>query len=276
MAICLRWSQIKGADVEAYRVYRSILGFEAPNLQGASIDGLDLVLNINGTGNQTFTFNATDSVVTTINATITDGKAYDSLADETKFLLRSNVRDETGSVEIVGGTALSLLGLTARTITELSEDFQIVSILAPEDPAEIVGYTDLDGVIEDWYALSTMASTGAESRKTDFKQATADSGALCRVEGIVTDLQGARVPDAIIEAKIMDFDQSVVDPAYITKGTITTLSQVDGRWSLPLLQNTLVLLKIDAVGYSENVIIPALAWVDVTDLEVTQAHRWRS
>ena len=164
MAICIQWGQIKGADVTAYRLYRSIIGFEATNAQGPAIDGLTLELNMNGTGIQTFTFNDTDDAVTTISETIQGGTAGLSFAKMDIFLVRTNIRDENGSVEIVGGTALNALNLTPRVITELSEDQVLDTIAAPADPSQIVGYTDQDGVIQDWYAVSTIASTGAESR----------------------------------------------------------------------------------------------------------------
>lgn len=275
MSICIRWGQIKGADVASFKIYRSIVGFIATDAQGSAIDGTDLVLNMNGTGEQTFVFNDTDSAVTTINQTIEGGHAFDSFQDDTKFLLRSDIKDENGSVEIVGGTAMNALGITPRVITEQSEEDLIHTEPVAEEENATYEYKDPDGDTEDWYRMTTVDSNGNESRPTEYKQATSDSGALCVVEGMVTDLQGARVPDAVIQAQIMDFDQTVIDPTYVSTDVIETLSQSDGRWALPILQNTLVRLVVDAVNYDEYVRIPEKTWVEWTDLEITQEHRWR-
>lgn len=166
--ITLRWSATAGADVASYKIYRSIIGFRAPVLTPGALNGLTLQLQVSGSATQTIAFDGVTGTVALINSLIDGGTATLSAVDSDYFLFRSDIRTELGSVNIIGGTALSLLGLTVREITEKSEDLLIDSVAdAGEDS---FSYEDDDGVGEDWYAISSLNSRGAESAKTGYIQ----------------------------------------------------------------------------------------------------------
>jgi hypothetical protein len=166
--ITLRWSSAAGVDVASYKIYRSIVGFKAPVLTPAELNGLTLQLRLNGSATQTIAFDGTTATVDLINSLISGGRAYLSAVDSDFFIFRSNTRTELGSVEIVGGTSLTLLGLTAREITTKSEDSLASSVTdAGEDSFT---YIDYDGASDDWYAITSVSSRGSESVKTDYIQ----------------------------------------------------------------------------------------------------------
>ena len=167
--ITLRWNATAGADVASYKIYRSIIGFRAPVLTPTALNGLTLQLQVNGSATQTIAFDGTTGTIALINSLITGGEAFLSAVDSAYFLFRSDIRTELGSVKIIGGTALSLLGLSIREITEKSEDLLIDSVADAGEDA--YSYEDDDGVGDDWYAISTLNSRGAESAKTDYIQA---------------------------------------------------------------------------------------------------------
>lgn len=271
--ITLRWAPFPEADVASYRVYRSIIGFAGLKADNVDIDGKTLELAIDGGATQVFTFNAVDSIVDTINATIQDGQAYDS-DDGTEFIVRSNVREAPGSVEIVGGTALGNFGLAPKTITEKSDLVHIATVEALEDPEEMVTYDDPDGAIYDWYAVSTMDSNGSESNKSQLLQPVTNTGPLCVVEGIVTDLQGARVVDEEVRAKIMLVPQITDARATITKDWVSTITNPDGRFSLPLLQGAVVKFEVPATGLSRNIKIPEKAYEFLADIDNDLEYRY--
>lgn len=268
----LRWAPFPEADVASYRVYRSIVGFRAPVVSPAL--GLTLQLKMNGGALQTITFDGVTNIVTKINATLTGGRAYTSIASPTYFYVRSDIREAPGSVQIVGGTAMALLGLTARTITEKSEDEVIAQVTALPDPTVVVTFQDEDGVLQDYYSLTSLDSMNNESRKTAYIQPIASSGPICVLEGIVVNLQGARVPDAEVRATIIKFPHTPKIGSYVTLEPVTVLSGVDGRFSIPLLQGTLVMVEIPAIGYSRNITVPVKAFEFITELLVDLDYRY--
>lgn len=279
--ITLKWSQYPEAQVTSYKVYRSIVGFVAPLAPGP-LTGKTLILKMNGGSSQTITFDGTPTIAK-INATLTGGRAYAS-ADVTKFILRSDLRDNTGSVEIVGGTALTDLGLTARVISMQSEDMLIGTVPVPTTPppadpcgcaaAPVVEFEDADGVLQDWYAITTVDQFSNESLKTAYKQAVSASGPLCVIEGMVITLQGARIADAEVVATIQVPPEKMSPMANISLDSISTLSGADGRFSLALLQGAIVKLECPRIGLSRMIKVPECGFAFINDIRVDLDYRF--
>jgi hypothetical protein len=119
----------------------------------------------------TVTFDGVSSAVANINAVATGGLASVSQVDEGFFIFRATQADSI--VKITGGTALSLLGLSVRDITEKSENFLIGSVVDAGEDA--LSFIDHDGTSRDWYAVSTVNSFSIapffeESAKSAFVQ----------------------------------------------------------------------------------------------------------
>lgn len=262
--IMLKWARFPESDISAYRVYRSMIGFRAPL---ADLTGKDLVLKINGGNPQHFNFTG-PSVVEAINSVITGGKASYS-TDGIHFLLRSNMRQAPGSVEIVSGSAMAVLGLTPHLITERSEADFLGEFLASLDPNTSEQFSDNDGTLQDFYAVSSINSAAVESLKTPWQQAITTAGPLCVIEGIISDLQGVRIPDAEIIATIQ-VPPERLRMTYITKEPVRTLSSPDGRFSLPVLQGALVKLEIPQIGLTRMVTIPCKSYVLIQDILVDE------
>lgn len=272
--INLRWAPFPGSNVASYKVYRSIIGFAAPVVLPATLAGKTLILKMNGGNSQTITFSGTAAAVDQINAQLTGGKAFPSEAAPTSFILRSNLRVAPGSVQIVGGTAMADLMLTARTITEKSEDFLIAVVPALADPEQMVDWVDLDGCPEDYYAISTVDSLANESTKTSFRQATAYTGKICVLEGIITDLQGVRYPDALITIELTKYPQAIGKVPQITRGKLCFRSGPDGRFSIPVLQGALILFEIKEAQFSRAIEVPLLPYEFLTDIQVDLDYRY--
>lgn len=262
--IKLKWSRFPESDVVSYKIYRSIIGFKAPL---ADLTGKSLVLKINGGPSQTLNFTG-PNVVEAINSVINHAQAY-YCDDGIHFLLRSNLRQAPGSIEIVSGTALSLLGLTPRLITQNSESDVIGQITASVNSSAAEEFSDPDGVLDDYYAVSSINQASVESLKTPWQQPIMASGPLCVVEGIISDLQGVRIPDAEVIA-IIQVPPEKLKMTYVTKGPVSTLTSPDGRFSLPLLQGALVRLEIPKIGYTRMVTIPDLSYILIEDLLVDE------
>ena len=272
--INLRWAPFPDADVASYKVFRSMIGFRAKVVAPATLSGKTLILKMNGGSSQTITFSGTSSAVDQITAALTGGKAFLSNADSTWFFVRSNIRSAPGSVQIVGGTALADLQLIARTITEKSEDLQVATVAALEDPMEMVEWADVDGVPEDFYAIVSTDSFGNDSLKTSYRQAIAYTGAICVLEGIVTDLQGVRFPDAEISIQLIRYPQAIGKVPQITRQKLTFLTGSDGRFSIPVLQGALVQFEIKEVEFSREIEVPFKAYEFLTDIQVDLDYRY--
>jgi len=266
--IILRWSQLPEADVASYNVFRSIIGFCTALVPLATVDGKTLEIKLNDGPLLTITFDAVTPIVDVINAIIEGegGKAF--LTDDTlNFCLRSDIRcGPDGKVEIVGGTALGDLSLVPKIITELSDVVKIGNVAAPVDPLELVEFIDPDGVFGDFYALTTISSLGQESLKTEFRQPIQASGPLCIIEGVVVNLQGARIPDIEIQAEIQIPPEATTEVNTITKDTITVLTDPSGRFRLALLQDALVEFKIPSLNFSRMITVPNKSFVFINTL----------
>lgn len=262
--VFIRWTQFPGSDVVSFNVYRAMIGVEA-NL--VDVSGKSLTLALNGDPSQTINFTTADPVAD-INAVLVGGRAF--LADSgTEFLIRSDVREAPGSIEIISGTALGDLGLSAITVTEKSDPKILTNVLAAVDPTTQLEVEDKDGSLLDYYSITTVDSLANESNFAPFQQPLAATGDLCVIEGLVANLQGARIPDALVEA-LIELPPEVTEPgAHITEDPITTLTGVDGRFQLPLLQGALVSIKIDAIGYDQMVEIPLLNFEFLENLPLT-------
>lgn len=269
--IILRWALFPEAtDIDHFNIYRSIIGFSAPII---SIPGKTLQLKINGGNVQTFTFSS-DPLVDTINSSIVNGQAY--LNDGgTSFLVRSDVRQAPGSVEIIGGTALGDLGLTTRLITEKSEDELIATAPAPALIETLVEYEDLDGSLSDWYAVSAVTDSGDESKKTNYRQPITATGPICVIEGLVITPQGVRVPDAEVTCEIQIPPEEDCNYATVTKETITVCTGSDGRFSLPVLQKLLVQINIPATSFTKMISVPEVPYVFLNKLQVDLDYQFK-
>ena len=273
--ITLRWAPFPGADIVQYRVYRSMIGFVFPVVSQSAISGLTLQLRMNGSPTQTITFDGVTPPHEKINATLEGGTAYQSLMDSAYVLVRSDIRSgPSAKIQIMGGTALTALGLTARLITEKSEDVLVSTVSALSDPELMVEFEDSDGVCQDWYSVSTVNSHGQESSKAPYKQPVTHTGQVCVLEGIVTDLQGKRVADAEVTASLAKFPYESEKASQITLEPISTRTGSDGRFSLAVLQGALILLEIPAVAYSRDITVPSKPYEFITDILVDLDYRY--
>ena len=270
----LRWAPYPGADVVAYKIYRSMIGFRGTIVSPASVNGLTLQLKMNGVSQQNLVFDGVTPVVDRINALLQGGNAYASANTPAYFYVRSGVRVAPGSIDVVSSTALSPLGITARMITEKSENELIATVPVGVDPNVMMECSDPDGACEDWYAISTVDHVGNESALTPYKQPTAYTGKLCVLEGIVTNLQGVRIPDVEVTATLVKYPQRFHKTPYITLDPITVLTGPDGRFSLALLQGAVVELTIPTVGFSRSIKIPEKPCDFLTDIHVDLSYRY--
>ena len=274
--ITLRWAPFPGSNVASYKVWRSMVGFRGVvPLDTVSLAGKTLILRANGSAlSTTITFDGTTDLVGEINAFAAGFHAYAAAAGSDVYFVRSDIREQPGSIQIVGGTALADLGLMPRIIVERSENDLVAQLAANPDPEVMVEYQDPDGCPQDWYGISTIDAHGNESRKSNFKQPITSTGPVCSIEGIITDLQGVRVPDAEISAKLVAFPHSPEAASHVTLNPIETRTGSDGRFSLVLLQGALVELKIPAIGYTRNIRVPDKSFVFVTDLRVDLDYQY--
>lgn len=265
--ITLNWVPLPGADVLSYRVYRSMIGFQVTLQLPASLAGQTLQLAFNGGLVQTVIFHGVLDIVSEINAQITGGRAFPAADPLAPYcFVRSDVRTAPGSVLIVGGTAVVALNTPPRYITEKSEDMLLVTIPALVDPTATVTLTDADGVHDDFYAISTVNHLGDESLKSAYRQPVTSTGALCVLEGIVSDLSGRRVPDAEVTAALIGTPQSILTGSHVSTKPLSTLSGSDGRYSLPVLQGMIVRIEIACIGYSRTITVPLTQFAFVSDL----------
>lgn len=271
MSIKLKWVAITDADIASFNIYRSMIGFRTSTEAPFSlINGDTLQLKFNDQTVQTVTFTGDDAIadlVTLINGQITGGTAYKEDADNS-LIIRSDIRIAPGFVEIVGGTAVAKMSETARIISEKSETELIGNVLF----AATHEYTDADGVLEDFYAISTIDGVANESDLSSLRQPINFTGPICVVEGTLMDLQGVRQSDKTVTARIVSPPEGSANHSFVTNQTVSILTGEDGRFSLPLLQGAKVIFEIDDARISDPILIPAAAFVFFDDLNIDTSY----
>lgn len=265
MSIILRWIPVEEANISKFKIYRSIIGFIIPDQLQYSLSGLNLQLRINNTTIQNVFFNRTytqQELVDHLNQSIIGATVFKG----DKIILRSNLRRSPGFVEIVGGTALSVLGLSPKTISEKSDTIFLDEVIYPETTFE-----DIDGVLEDYYGLSTVDSLNNESLISALRQAINFSGPVCVIEGCITDLQGARKSDIKVTARITTPPTGLEHTSILQK-EVYTLTGEDGRFSLPLLQGVGVIFEINDTRVSDTITVPNVPYVFFDSLEIDYGY----
>lgn len=272
---CLNFVPYTGAEVSKYGIYRSIVGFEGNVVAPSALTGLTLELATNLGPTQTAHFTGSETLVAQINKTIAGGQAVASKIDPTRFIFRVDPASAPGAVQVVGGTALSLLGVAPRLITKESEHRLIKAITAKtDDDINGIEFCDPDGGLTDSYQLTTFDLDGVESDFTHYTSAQSSTGRLCNIYGTVSSVQGVRIPDAEVTVRTLGYAQSVVPSVFLDKETITVMTGADGKFKLWAVQGALVEINIDAIPLNRKVRVPDLPRVALTDLLVDRSYRF--
>jgi hypothetical protein len=129
--------------------------------------------------------------------------------------------------------------------------------------------------LEDFYSISTVDNSGNESNKSNPRQAVNFTGPICVVEGCITDLQGRRVCDVLVTARLVTPPESVQDHTFITKKEVSVLTGEDGRFSLPLLQKASVIFEIDETRVSDPICIPEKPYVFFDELAIDYNYKFK-
>ena len=266
--IGVRWYPYPENSIFSYNVYKSIVGFQTPTaLPFGLIPGDTLDIMVDNTTVQTITFprefTVIKDMVDFLNTVLVGAKAF---AVGNKLMVRDNT---LGFIEVVGGTAMSKLGQTARRITEKSEFFLTTNVLYG-----INSFNDMLGLSSDWYSLSTMNKLGVESTQVPPKQAVPASGFLCHIQGYIIDLQGRRITDVAISARLVAPPRDYNGAGSLLEATMSTLSQEDGTFQLDILQGTEVIFEINKTRVSDAVIVPYQDYIDWNELPLYSAHRY--
>lgn len=271
MSIILRWVPIEGADIASYNIHRSMIGFKSTNEAPFGFSGENIKLKINNQDLQTITFTDDGNIgeiVDFLNARLVGATAYKAGGSD-HLIIRSDIREEPGFIEIVGGSALAKMGVSTRIISERSESVKIGTV-----PYSELEYEDSDGVLEDFYGISTIDSLGNESNISALRQAINFTGPICVVEGCITDLQGMRVPDVKVLARIVTPPDGA-EHTSIIKDEVYVLTGEDGRFSLPILQGARVIFEIDDARVSDPITIPIQPYVFFDDLPIDYEYRFQ-
>ena len=264
--ISLRWGVYDQADVISFKIYRSMIGFSLPK---SGPIGKTIQLKINNQTLQTFTLGMDNLAM--VNQTIKGGRAFLS-HDGLTVLVRSDLRENPGFIQIVGGTALADLGQQPRIIGQQSEDSLIGTIVSINSPQ--YEYCDPDGVCQDYYRISTTSSSGDESRKSSYKQPVSLSGPICVIEGVLTNIQGARVTDVDISIKV-ELPPEKMGETVMTNEPVVVQSGTDGRFSIPVLQGAVVRIEIPSIGMSQSIKVPELPYANLNDIMVDTSSKFR-
>jgi hypothetical protein len=273
--VCINFYPLSGASISRYGIYRSVVGFQGDVVHPTVVDGKTLQLSINLGAAQTITFDGATPIIDRMNSYFSGGRAIVSMGSPTRFIWRVEGGSSPGVVQILGGTALADLGLTAGTYSNQSKSYLVAYVDAkPEDDADGVEFCDPDGTIYDSYRVTTVDLSNEESKPTNYVTPTGTTGKVCWIYGVVSDPAGVRIPDAEVRARVLEIPQSVVPPAHINSAIVSTLSNPQGRYEICLIQGSLVEISIPSIYYTRQVRIPAQSRAAITDLLVDRDNQY--
>ena len=201
---------------------------------GIAIVGLDtdtLVVAIDGGANQTITFGATDTtlaaVINTVNSNLVGGRANDVGSE---LSIESDTRGSGSSVEIVSGTALTELGLTAGTTSGSGNVVTVDAVTAAEMVTMAAGLTGAAlsanaGALRLDHLTAGVAST---------IEVTAAPAALGFPAGVVTGAATAQVDIFTVDATEVGVWGDAVSVSTLRWGTTITAGLATAGTSIAL------------------------------------------
>lgn len=254
--INLSWSTYNDSSVDTFNVYRSITGISIPfpnSLQSGDV----LQFSATSPTVQRVTITATDitSVVAAIN---TQGKGIQATANtaSTAILLRCTATVNP-KLKLYPCTFLTDTGIPVQLVAPKMNPSLVGTVAGVTAPSNYT-FSDADGSPYDYYYITSVKSS-VESIPSIWQKPLVTPESLCVIEGRVKSLQnnpivGAEVKMSPIGGVATSDSSGVVFPPLIA------YTDDLGRWSLPVLQGTQLLVQIPSVGYNQVVEIPAQSY----------------
>jgi hypothetical protein len=269
MSVVIKWSTFEDSNADSFNIYRAITGITISSTNSLVI-GDQLTFSATSSTVQKITLTATtlSSIATQINTQAKGLKATVN-AGNTLLFLRCTARDNP-KLKLYPCTFLTHTGTSVRTIVPRLEFSAIASVPFVASPPTDYSYSDLDGDPLDYYHITSVVGS-VESVPSLDQAPLITPESLCVVEGRVIDFQNNPIVNAEVTAATIGGVELSDNSALRTEGVSTSTDEL-GRWSLPVLRGTMLLLQISSIGYNQVVKIPDQASVLFEDLELTEDH----
>jgi len=263
--ITIKFAAYTDAEIDEYRVYRSITGFTIPFPN--TITSEDQLI-ISATDPEKQFINFSDTSIAGMQLAINKklrGLVATPKSDSSALIVRAAATIKP-KIKLFSSTFLDNANQEARIIAPRSEYTQVATI--PFDGSiEIYAWEDADGDNRDWYYITTVKD-GIESLPTYQLQPAIYKPDLCVISGRLTDLQSNPLPG--VELRLGLIAKHQPDPI-TTKDVVITTDEL-GRFVVAVQQGRLVLFLIEQIGYNEIIRIPAQPFVSFADLVPVNDH----
>ncbi|RLD04069.1 MAG: hypothetical protein DRI65_11480, partial [Chloroflexota bacterium] len=264
MAVVVKWDDLSGIPVLDYKVYRSIIGFEVAAGPYGFYAGDVFIFEIAEFGTQYINFiadfNTTEELCNYINSIALGATAIPNTTDD-GFIFRTDRQSELEHLEIYPCSVAYRWGQEARTINYKQEILPVGNTDPITGINNTFEYTDGNGSMYDWYAVSSVSMNSVESALSELVQPSAAIGDISYIHGMLIDLQGVPAVDAKVSAQILQPPETLGSHSVVTTKQVYTLSREDGTFTLPILQGTTVYFLINEVRVSDSVVIPLTSHV---------------
>lgn len=252
MSNTIQWSIFDDADADSFKLYRAVTGLVV-TFPNSLVTGDILSFSATSPSVQKVTVSSTDidSVLASINSQAKGLKATRNTAG-TKLFVRCTAR-EGAKLKLYACTFLTHTSQSVRIIAPRSE-YSLVTTVSVVPSQTDYTYSDVDGDPLDWYQV-TSVKTGIESVPSTDQQSFLAPPNLCMVEGRITDLQNNPVSGVEVKASVM-VPVAEANNSGLTTPEIVVVTDVLGRWNMPLIRSQQVLFLIESIGYNQVVILP--------------------
>ena len=268
----LRWCLLDNFESDEFQIYKSFTGFVTANQAPFGLSKGDaLKLKINNQKVQSIRFDreyAIGDLIDLLNEGF-EGLEVSKKSDSDQLIFRSKLSCEDSFIEVFGGSALSKMGLTKGTYSQ-NGDFSLWATVTG-DTSE---YADPDGDLNDLYYITNVKDSNIY-KNTTIMGPSKVHGEICVIEGFLYSLNGTRVADVEVRAKIVCPPENYFPGGYIQEEYVSYLTDESGRFSLPVLRGAKILFEIHKARVSDPVQVPGQPFVFFDELDIYGDYKFQ-
>lgn len=265
MSNTLIWSAFADADCDSFNLYRAITGLTIAFPNSIQV-GDKFVFSVGERSQQqTITMSGT-TMASLISDVTTYGKGISAVANEaeTAVLIRVTATHHP-RFQIYPCPFATHTSQTPRVVFPRLE-WTLIDNQTFNTGVFDYTYVDLDGQAPDWYHMTSVLDS-VESIPTLDMKAVLTPENTCVIIGRVITPQNNAVQGAKVFVQVMP-EGKFSDNSGITGAKYHVLTDLYGRFAIPLLQKQVVLLQIKSIGYNNTVWVPDQPYVLFSDLKI--------
>ncbi len=269
MANQLRWFPYSDTAINHYRIYRAITGIKV-NFPNALRYGDQLIFAATSPTLQTVLITGSD-ITTVMNDINQKGRGVIATksSDGSSLYIRCTAENDA-RFKLMRCAFATKTSQTPRVIAPRSEYEFLAEV--PFEAKPDFTFLDPDGSQNDWYYITSVKNS-FESIPSQALAPVPSFDETCAIVGRILTSGNEPVAGADIHAQILGpVGVNQADLSALGEEKISTSTDEEGRWTLSVTRQQLILLEIPSIGYNETVLVPDLEYTLFNNLKPHNDH----